>query len=314
MGCIILSLVLFFCFYLVKYIVIVTLKKRSKMDMKKYSINQIVDGVKKVGGVVIGSFIFAYAVNVLYVPFGFLSTGFNGISMMLNYLLGWPISICSYVLNIIFVVFGYKLVNRKFAFLSVVGITANSFFLDMTTGWTMQVEDTMVAVVFGGLILGIGVGIALRSGGALGGMNILGKIMNKYFGISIGTVDICFNLVIVVVAGILFDVNMAMYTIMARFVATKALDAINEGFNRTKTVIIISDQAKSISKQLINSIGRGVTFIKSEGVYTGDDKNMIYCVVRLTQLGKLKELVRKEDERVFMSILDTKEVYGKGFS
>lgn len=267
----------------------------------------------KVVGVLFGSFIFAYAINVLYVPFGFLSTGFNGIAMMLNYLFGWSIAICSYILNIFFVIVGFKLVNKNFAILSIIGITASSFFIDMTKDWNIQVDEPIVAVVFGGLILGTGVGIALKCGGAIGGMNILSKIVNKYFSISIGTFDMCFNLVLIVIAGFLFDINMAMYTIMARYVATKAIDMINEGFNRTKTVIMITEHAEKIAKQLIQKVGRGVTILQSKGAYTGNDKSMIYCVVRLTQLRKVKEIVKQVDSRVFMTIIDTKEVDGKGF-
>lgn len=285
----------------------------NKFKMPYEWMNRVVSDSVNVIGVLIGSFIFAYAINVLYVPFGFLSTGFNGISMMLNYLLGWPIAICSYVLNIVFVLIGFKLVNTKFAIFSIIGITASSVFIDMTKNWSIQVENPIVAVVFGGLILGIGVGLALKCGGAIGGMNILGKIVNKYFSISVGTFDMCFNMVLIIIAGFVFDINMAMYTIMARFVATKAIDAINEGFNRTKTVFIISDHAESIARQLIQKVGRGVTFIQGKGAYTGDYKSMIYCVVRLTQLSKVKEIIKLEDTRAFMTIIDTKEVSGKGF-
>lgn len=268
----------------------------------------------RISGVLLGSFIFAFALNVLYVPFGFLSTGFNGVAIMLNFLMGWSIAICSFVLNILFVLVGFRLVNLKFSLYSTLGITGSSFFLEVTKGWTIQVEDPIVAVVFGGLILGIGVGLALKCGGAIGGMNILGKIVNKYFSISIGTFDMCFNTILIVIACFVFDINMAMYTIMARFVATKAIDAIIEGFNRSKTVIIISDKSETIAQQLIEKIGRGVTFISGKGAYTGAQKDLIYCVVRLTQLSKLKEIVKREDARVFMTIIDTKEVDGKGFS
>jgi uncharacterized membrane-anchored protein YitT (DUF2179 family) len=289
----------------------VIFNKKSSME---YCVGNFVVELGKICGIVIGSFIFAYAINSLYRPFEFLSTGFNGISMMLNYLFGWSIALCSFILNIIFVVLGFRMVNRKFALLSILGITASSFFLELTEGMTLPIDNPIIAVVFGGLILGLGVGIALRCGGAIGGMNILAKIMNKYIGISIGTFDLCFNLVIIAIAAIVFDINMAMYTIMARYVATKTIDAIVEGVNKTKTVMIISDKAESIASVLIKNVGRGVTFIDSHGAYSGSDKHMIYCVVRLSQLGKLKNIVQGIDEKVFMTIIDTKEVYGNGFS
>ena len=283
--------------------------RRMKKDLSK-SATMVIE----FGGVILGSLVFAYAINSLYRPFGFLSTGFNGISMMLNYGLGWSIPICSFLLNIVFVFAGFKYMNKLFAIKSIVGISFTSIFLSLTQGSIIPVDDPMIAIVFGGLILGTGAGIAIRSGGALGGMNILAKIVNKYFGISIGTFDIMFNIGIVFVAGYLFDIKMAMYTIMARFVATKAIDAINEGFDRTKTIFIISDKAEEVAKSLIKEVGRGVTFIKSHGAYTGSEKEMLYCVVRLTQIGKVKEIVTLVDTKAFMSIIDTKEVYGNGFT
>lgn len=283
--------------------------RRIKKELPK-STGLVLDFI----GVIVGSLIFAYAINALYRPFGFLSTGFNGISMMLNYGLGWSIPISSFMLNIVFVLVGLKYMDKLFAMKSIVGITMTSFFLQWTEGSALPVDDPMIAIVFGGLILGTGAGIAIKSGGALGGMNILAKIVNKYMGISIGSFDITFNLFIVFIAGYLFDIKMAMYTIMARFVATKAIDAINEGFNRTKTIFIISDHTKDMAHSLIQEVGRGVTFINSHGAYTGNEKEMIYCIVRLTQIGKVKEIVKSVDEKALISIIDTKEVYGNGFS
>lgn len=285
----------------------------QKAVIKRSQIKMISEQCVNIGGVVAGSFVFAYAINALYRPFGFLSTGFNGVSMMLNYAFSLSMPLMSFLLNIVFVVFGLKFVDKTFALRSVVGITSASIFLSLTEGMTLNFEDPLIAIVFGGLMLGTGSGIAMRFGGALGGMNILGKIMNKYFGISVGTFDIIFNLGIIIVAGAVFDIKMAMYTIMARFVATKAIDAFNEGFNKTKSLFIISSKSNLIADGLISQVGRGVTAIDSNGAYSGDKKEMLYCVVKLTQMGKVKALVRDIDPKAFMSVIDTKEVVGNGF-
>jgi uncharacterized membrane-anchored protein YitT (DUF2179 family) len=280
----------------------------------KLSKSKMLDVLKRILGVMLGSLIFAAAINMIYVPFGFLSTGFNGVSLMLNYVFGWSIPVLSFSLNIIFVIAGFRLINKKFAAYSILGISSTSLFLFLTENLTLNIEDTMVAVVFGGLMLGVGVGIALRSGGAIGGMNILGTIVNKYFSISIGTFDMSFNLILITIACFIFDFNIAMYTIMARFVATKAIDGVMEGFNHKKTVLIVSEKYKEIADKLMINPKRGVTYLSGVGAYTGNDKNMIYCVIKLTQLSKVKQIVHSEDPKAFMTIIDAKEVDGKGFS
>ncbi|GMQ62533.1 YitT family protein [Vallitalea maricola] len=269
--------------------------------------------IKKCIGVLLGSFIFAAAINAIYVPFQFLDTGISGVALLLNFLFGWSIPLLVFALNIIFVILGFRLVNKSFGLYSILGIASSSLFLYLTKDLTIEIDNIIVAVVFGGLILGIGVGIAIRSGGSIGGMNILAKIVNKYFSISIGTFDMCFNIILVAVACFVFNINIAMYTIMARFVAVKTIDGIIEGFNHKKSILIISKEYQKIADKLMIDPKRGVTYLRGVGAYTGESKNMIYCVVKLTQLSKVKQIVHTEDPQAFMSIIDTNEVDGKGF-
>jgi uncharacterized membrane-anchored protein YitT (DUF2179 family) len=273
--------------------------------------------VKKLAGdiacILVGSFLFAFATNGIYIQYKLLSTGFNGVSLLLNYMFGWSVSVLSFVLNIVFVIIGVKFINKMFAIKSIIGISSVSIFLHLTKGWVLPIDNIMMAIISGSVILGGGVGLALRHDGALGGMNILGKIINKYFGVSIGTVDMVFNLVLVICAGLVFDINIALYTVLARFIANRVIDNVMEGFNRKKTVIIISDKYREIANRIMISPKRGITYLNGEGAYTGLDKHMIYCVIKLTQVGKVKQIVKKEDPNAFMTIIDTKEVVGKGF-
>ena len=263
--------------------------------------------------ILMGSFLFAFATNSIYTQYRLLSTGFNGVALLLHYSLGTSIPICSFLFNIIFVVIGIKLISPMFAIKSAIGISSVSVFLYLTEGISLPIDNIIVAIIFGGVILGGGVGLALRHDGALGGMNILGKIINKYVGVSIGTVDMVFNGVLIICAGFIFDLNIALYTILARYVANFVIDHVLEGFNRKKTIIIVSDKYREIADRIMVNPKRGITLLNGEGAYTGVDKHMIYCVIQLTQLAKVKHIVMEEDPKAFMTILDAKEVVGKGF-
>ena len=122
-----------------------------------------------------------------------------------------------------------------------------------------------------------------------------------------------FNLIVLGLAIVLFDIELTMYTMIAIFISSKAIDSLQEGFNHKKTIIIISDHSREIAEQLMHKVGRGVTFIEGEGAYTHTPKKLIYIVVRITQLARVKDIVRSVDRDAFMSIIDTKEVEGKGF-
>lgn len=263
--------------------------------------------------IMFGSFLYAFATNSIYKQYKLLSTGFNGVALLSHYILGTNVSTVSFLLNIIIVIVGIRFVNRTFTIKSVVGISSVSLFLYITDQWTLQINNIIMAIIFGSVILGTGVGIALRHDGALGGMNVFGKIINKYFGLTIGTVDMIFNTLLIIGALLIFDINIALYTILARYITNKVIDNIMEGFNKKKTVIIISEKHKEISNRIMTNPKRGITFLKGEGGFTGKNKEIIYCVVKLTQIAKIKQIVKDEDSRAFMTIIDTKEVLGKGF-
>lgn len=263
--------------------------------------------------IMLGSFLFAFATNSIYTQYKLLSTGFNGVALLLHYSIGTSIPFFSFLLNIIFVIIGIKFISPMFAIKSAIGISSISVFLYLTEGMALPIDNIIVAILFGSVILGGGVGFALRHDGALGGMNILGKIINKYFGVSIGTVDMVFNGVLIICAGFIFGLNIALYTVLARYIANLVIDNVIEGFNRKKTVIIVSDKYRKITDRIMANPKRGITLLNGEGAYTGVDKHMIYCVIKLTQLAKVKNIVMEEDPKAFMTIIDAKEVVGKGF-
>lgn len=264
--------------------------------------------------IVLGSFVYSVAINALFIPHHLLSGGMTGIAMMLEYLFRIPTSISILVLNIPLFFGSNRFIGKRFTYMSILGILCSSLFLFLTRDWVIDVENSIVAAIFGGLISGIGSGIVIKNRGSLGGTDIISIIINKYFSFNIGGVGMAINAIILTVAAFLFNVEMAMLTIVAIFVANKAVDAIQEGFNHRKTIVIVSDKHEEIAEELQKKVKRGITFIDGEGAYTRKEKKLIYMVIRVMELSRTRDIVRRIDPAAFLSIIDTREVEGKGFN
>jgi uncharacterized membrane-anchored protein YitT (DUF2179 family) len=264
--------------------------------------------------IIVGSFIYSVAVNMLFIPHRLLSGGLTGIAIILEYLFSIPTEITVIILNIPLFIGGYRFLGRRFVYLSMVGIASMSAFLYLTRGWTINVKDTMIATIFGGLISGTGIGIVIKNRGSLGGTDIISLLINKFFSFSVGGIATAFNFVILTAAAAFLNVEAAMFSMVGMFVSNKVVDAILTGFNHKKTVIIVSDAAEEMAEELFRHVRRGITFLKGEGAYTHKDKKLIYMVVRTMELSKLREVVHRVDPGAFMSIIDTREVEGRGFS
>ncbi|HZJ83448.1 MAG TPA: YitT family protein [Clostridia bacterium] len=269
--------------------------------------------VKRIVYILIGSFIHAYGLNALLVPHSLLSGGVTGIAMFIEHFWKIPISLSVILLNIPLFIVAYKMISKRFIYLSILGIFSMSFFINLTRGWVLPIESPMIGAIFGGIIMGIGAGIIIKNRGSLGGTDVIAVIINKHLSIGIGVVTTLFNVVVLTMAVFMFDIELAMYTMVSLFISSKAIDSLQEGFNHKKTIIIVSDHSEEIAKELLDKVGRGVTFLDGEGAYTRSHKKLIYMVVRIMELARVKDIVRRVDGGAFMSILDTKEVEGKGF-
>ena len=239
--------------------------------------------------IIIGSFLYSFAVNALFIPHGLLSGGLTGIAIVLQYLFSLPTEITVIILNIPLFIGGYVYLGRRFVYLSILGIISMSLFLYLTRGWTMKIQDTMIASIFGGLISGVGAGIVIKNRGSLGGTDIVSLLINKFFSFNVGGVTAVFNFVILGVAAVLLNLEAAMFSMVGIFVSSKAVDAIQAGFNHKKTVIIVSDMAEEMAQELFDNLHRGITFLNGEGAYTGQDKKLIYTVVRTMELSKVRK-------------------------
>ena len=267
-------------------------------------------------GIMVGCLIAASSINLFVVPSSLLTGGVTGIAIIFYFLAGLPIGVQTLAYNVPLLIASYKLLGKKYTVDVVIGTLMFSFALDATKflSGMLPVEDMMLASIYGGIFNGIGYGIVFRMNGSTGGFDILGAIFKKYYSMDIGSVIFGFNCLIVVVAGALFSVNSAMFTLICMYATSQMTNKVIDGFNQRKAILIISDKAKDIADGIIADIGRGVTFLNGEGAYTGDPKKIVMVVVSMTQLAKIKIVVNTVDKNAFMMILAASEVQGRGFT
>ncbi len=266
--------------------------------------------------ILLGGIISSISFNAFIMPHKMISGGVSGIALMANYVTGINPGMIIFILNVPIFLLGYKYVDREFILLSLIGMASLSFFIDLLSflRYKMFIEDIMLSSIYGGVLNGVGMGIVFRNRASLGGIDIIAVIMKKYFSINIGSTSLIINFAIVAISSIIYGIKPAMYTLISMYIASKVLDKVQEGFDIRKQVIIISNREEEMVKEIIKRLHRGVTYLEGEGAFTGSKKKVIYCIVTLNQLAKLKQIVRETDPYAFMTVSDTAEVLGQGFS
>ena len=283
---------------------------KNKAQHRKLTLRQILQrGIL----ITVGAILMSLALEVFLVPNQIIDGGITGISIMLSYLTSWKLGLFLFILNLPFFFIGYKQIGKTFAISTLYGITI----LSITTAFLHTVpaftSDMTLAAIFGGMILGIGVGIVIRYGGSLDGTEILAILASKKLPFSVGEIIMFFNLFILGSAGFVFTWDRAMYSILAYFVAFKSMDVVIAGLDESKFVWIISDEFQEIGDAILYRFGRGVTYLTGEGAFSGDDKKVIFCVINRLEEAKLKDIVKNFDTSAFLAIGDIAEVRGGRF-
>ncbi|WP_374226340.1 YitT family protein [Bacillus sp. sid0103] len=263
--------------------------------------------------ITLGAILMAIGLEIFLVPNNVIDGGITGISIMLSYVTGWKLGMFLFILNIPFFFIGYKQIGKTFALSTLYGIIILSIGTTLLHPVPAFTQDILLATVFGGIVLGIGVGLVIRYGGSLDGTEILAILFNKKLPFSVGEIIMFFNLFILACAGFVFTWDRAMYSLIAYFVAYKTIDITITGLDESKSVWIISDNAQQIGDAIMNRLGRGVTYINGEGAYSGDDKKVIFCVINRLEEAKLKEIVTENDDSAFLAVADIAEVRGGRF-
>jgi len=271
--------------------------------------------LRNVALIILGSLIFSIGLNYFAIPSKLAEGGFTGITLLLYYLFGWSPGIVLWILNIPLLFIGYKVFGKQTFIYTIIGINAVSIMLEITKKWNfVPPKDILLCSLYTGVLAGIGLGLIFRVGGTTGGVDIIARLANKYWGWSIGRTMFTFDFAVIIASVFLIGLNMAMYTLVAVFVGARVVDFVVEGLSTAKAATIISNDPQTLAKAITKQMNRGVTLLKGRGGYTGREKEVVYVVVPPNQMSKLKHIVNQTDPYAFIVVHDTREVMGEGFT
>jgi uncharacterized membrane-anchored protein YitT (DUF2179 family) len=269
--------------------------------------------LSKIAFMVIGSALFSVGLEIFLVPNNIIDGGITGISIILSHETHFPLGIFLTVLNVPFLILGYKQIGKTFALSTLFAVVLMSIGTSLLIPVQPLTIDPLLAAVFGGIILGIGVGIVIRSGGSLDGTEIVAILINKKTSFSVGEIVMFFNLFILGSAGFVFGWDHAMYSLIAYYIAFKMIDITILGLDQSKSVWIISDSSREVGEAIVSQLGRGVTYMNGEGAFSGDDKKVIFCVITRLEEAQLKSIVDEIDPGAFLAVGNIHDVKGGQF-
>ncbi|MFD2371650.1 YitT family protein [Brevibacillus sp. GCM10020057] len=263
--------------------------------------------------IMIGAFLVSVGLEIFLVPNNIIDGGVTGLSIMLAHLTGLRLGLFLFLLNLPFLIIGYKQIGKTFAISTLFGVAVMSVGTSLLLPVPSLTHDLLLSAVFGGIIVGIGVGLVIRAGGSLDGTEIVAILLTKKSPFSVGEVVMFFNIFILGSAGFIFGWDRAMYSLIAYYIAFKMIDLTMVGLDQSRSVFIISDYPDQIGDALAARLGRGITYLSGEGGYTGDDKKVIFCVITRLEEAKLKEIVDELDPSAFLAIGHIHDVSGGRF-
>ncbi|MBX8944727.1 MULTISPECIES: YitT family protein [Lysinibacillus] len=263
--------------------------------------------------VIVGAAIIAIGFNVFLLPNQVASGGVSGISTILHGLFGWNPGIVQYAFNIPLFIAGVLLLGKKFGIKSFIGTITLPFIVLLTNSWEPWTDNPLLGALFGGIIVGLGIGLVFKGNASTGGTDLLAQIITKFTGLSLGTSVLLIDGVIAISAAIVFDLEKGLYALIGLYVTTKTIDIIQLGFSQSKMVYIITLKQDEVREAIYAEINRGVTKLPAIGGYTGEARPVLMVVVYQTEFTKLKQLIKSVDPSAFVIVSDAYEVLGEGF-
>ena len=278
--------------------------------------------------IIFGSFILAAGFVYFITPHKIVPGGVYGIAIVVHYLSegvfsfwpeGFPIGLFGLILNIPLTIIGIKILGPRFGVKTVVGFVLTSIFIDLITylridGQAALVDDVLLSCLFGGVLIGFGLGLIFKSRATSGGSDIVAMIIAKYTNLQLGKLMIYVDSAIVLIGLIVFkDWHIPLYSWVVIYITGKVIDFTIEGGDYNKALLIISDKHLEIREKIINGLVRGGTYFKGEGLYSGTEKKIIYTVVNRREVVILEEYINRIDPKAFITVMDTHEILGQGF-
>ena len=262
----------------------------------------------------IGSVIGAAAYPTFLIPNNIAPGGLTGVATILNYLAGWPVGITALILNIPLFLIGYRTMGKVFAFRSLVATALFTILIDILPLKPVS-EDPLLGTLFGGVVLGIGLGLILRGGATTGGSDMIARMVHRRFSlITVGMFLFALDFLVVLAAAIFIGGTQALYAMIDIYVCSRVIDAVMVGFGGNKACFVMTDAWQKITGRVLNEIERGCTLLEAKGAYSGTSRPVVMCVMSRQEMTTLKRIVQEEDEKAFMFITEAHEALGEGFS
>ena len=271
------------------------------------------------GMIAVVCFLHCCVISYFYEPYHFLSGGVTGLSLLFNYLWNVPKWVVLLGLNIPIALLGIKYASLKFSIFSLSATACYSIMFELPIMDRIKEigglgeGNALLSALVGAAIIGITCAPIVKRGASLGGIDIISIILNHKLSIPAGSFNIVFNIVIMSFLIAPYGVEVALLSMVAMFVNNTAYNFAMKGVNHNMTVFIISEEWDEIAPQVMQDMGRGVTYIHAEGAYTGQPRKLVYCIVKTTELSRLKRIVKEHDPKALFSIIETQEVVGRGF-
>lgn len=263
--------------------------------------------------VIVGAAIIAIGFNVFLLPNQVASGGVSGISTILHGLFGWNPGFIQYAFNIPLFIAGVFVLGKKFGIKSFIGTITLPFIVLLTNSWGPWTDNPLLGALFGGIVVGLGIGLVFKGNASTGGTDLLAQIITKYSGISLGTSVLLIDGIIAISAAIVFDLEKGLYALIGLYVTTKTIDIIQLGLSQSKMVYIITMKQDEVRDAIYAEIDRGVTKLPAIGGYTRESRPVLMVVVYQTEFTKLKQLIKNVDPSAFVIVSDAYEVLGEGF-
>ena len=260
--------------------------------------------------ITVGAIVAAFALEEFLVPFTILDGGVVGISMIISQLSGIPLGVLTIALNIPFMIVGFKRLGIRFLIKAIYAMVVFSSFLGIFEDMKEVTNQEILVVVFGGVLLGVGVGLILRYGGCLDGTEIVAMLLSHHMEFSVGQIVLFFNIIIYSVAGFLFGPDRALYSLLTYFITSKIIDLVENGMEQGKSVMIITDHGHEIADAIYTQLGRTCTQMEGKGMVSSGTKTVLYCVITRVEVPAIKKIINDADVSAFMTISDVSEIVG----
>lgn len=276
--------------------------------------SKIIRNVIEYFGILIGVIITALSLVLFLVPNKIAAGGVSGLATIVYHTLGFPVGITMLAINIPLFLFSVKELGVRFGIKSLFGTITLSLIIDIIEPFVNPVtSDPFLAALYGGVLSGVGIGIVFRFGGTTGGTDLGAQLLKKFTGLSSGQGLLAIDAVVITLAAIFFNVELALFGLIGLFATSKVIDLVQEGLQYARAALIISDEPEKITKEIFERLNRGVTVLKGKGAYSGKERDILLVVISQAEVTRLKALVNNIDNKSFVIITHIHEALGEGF-